>query len=222
MAKTSYFFLFGGIDNYCVESRNQTQKEIEMNPKSHDGHAYVGTAFAAKKLNMSVGTVQKLVDAGVLTGYLTPGGHRRISYGELINYKKRNNMALDLAHEPAQPPLSEVGFYIWHGDNQDPIAFDRLGGDDCFQPVSNPMELLNAHAKIKHIFIYAEIEWMNWSQLERSVDDKTHFVIYNSAVLSSTAREHLEKVALLLNTQLTPEFLTGYRLGFLRLDARLA
>lgn len=43
-----------------------------------DGQRFVGTKDAAALLGMSVSTVQKLVETGVLEGWRTQGGHRRI------------------------------------------------------------------------------------------------------------------------------------------------
>jgi excisionase family DNA binding protein len=43
-----------------------------------EGQRFVGTKDAAALLGMSVSTVQKLVETGVLEGWRTNGGHRRI------------------------------------------------------------------------------------------------------------------------------------------------
>jgi excisionase family DNA binding protein len=40
---------------------------------------YCGTSYAAKLLNLSVGTVQTLVEKNELEAWKTQGGHRRIS-----------------------------------------------------------------------------------------------------------------------------------------------
>jgi excisionase family DNA binding protein len=40
---------------------------------------YCGTSYAAKLLNLSVGSVQSLVEKNELVAWKTQGGHRRIS-----------------------------------------------------------------------------------------------------------------------------------------------
>lgn len=47
---------------------------------------YVTTAQAAKRLQVATGTIQKMVDAGVLVGWKTSGGHRRILIDSLETY----------------------------------------------------------------------------------------------------------------------------------------
>ena len=40
---------------------------------------YLSTTQAAQRLGLSVGTVQRMVESGVLQAYTTQGGHRRIA-----------------------------------------------------------------------------------------------------------------------------------------------
>ncbi len=49
--------------------------------------ACCGTSKAAQLLQLSVGTVQSLVDKKVLTAWVTQGGHRRISLDSIQNYQ---------------------------------------------------------------------------------------------------------------------------------------
>jgi len=49
--------------------------------------ACCGTSKAAQLLQLSVGTVQSLVDKKVLTAWVTQGGHRRISLDSIKNYQ---------------------------------------------------------------------------------------------------------------------------------------
>jgi excisionase family DNA binding protein len=50
---------------------------------------YCGTTFAAKMLNLSVGTVQSLVEKNQLQAWKTMGGHRRISMQSVKDYQRR-------------------------------------------------------------------------------------------------------------------------------------
>jgi excisionase family DNA binding protein len=50
---------------------------------------YCGTSYAAKLLNLSVGTVQTLVEKNELTAWKTQGGHRRISIQSIRDYQNR-------------------------------------------------------------------------------------------------------------------------------------
>ena len=54
---------------------------------SHSTPACCGTSKAAELLQLSVGTVQSLVDKKILHAWVTQGGHRRISLESIENYQ---------------------------------------------------------------------------------------------------------------------------------------
>ena len=58
-----------------------------------DGYdGYCGTSYAAKILNLSVGTIQNLVESNSLKAWKTQGGHRRISLQSIQEYQNANNL----------------------------------------------------------------------------------------------------------------------------------
>ena len=57
---------------------------------SYDG--YCGTSYASKILNLSVGTIQNLVESNSLKAWKTQGGHRRISLQSIQEYQFANNL----------------------------------------------------------------------------------------------------------------------------------
>ncbi len=58
-----------------------------------DGYdGYCGTSYAAKILNLSVGTIQNLVESNSLKAWRTQGGHRRISLQSIQEYQYANNL----------------------------------------------------------------------------------------------------------------------------------
>lgn len=60
---------------------------------STDGYdGYCGTRYAAKLLNLSVGTIQNLVESNILTAWKTQGGHRRISLNSINEYLVANGL----------------------------------------------------------------------------------------------------------------------------------
>ena len=56
------------------------------------GDGYCGTSYAAKLLNLSVGTVQTLVEKNELQAWKTQGGHRRISLPSVEDYQRRHHI----------------------------------------------------------------------------------------------------------------------------------
>jgi excisionase family DNA binding protein len=61
---------------------------------------YCGTSYAAKLLNLSVGSIQSLVEKNELMAWKTQGGHRRISLQSIYQYQSQANLSPKL---PAQP-----------------------------------------------------------------------------------------------------------------------
>lgn len=50
---------------------------------------FCGTTQAARLLDLSVGTVQALVESGALQAWKTRGGHRRIAVQSILDYQRR-------------------------------------------------------------------------------------------------------------------------------------
>lgn len=61
-------------------------------------HEYCSTSEAAQRLGLSLGTVQQMVENGVLEGWKTAGGHRRI----LLTSLERFISKAQTGHRPAQ------------------------------------------------------------------------------------------------------------------------
>lgn len=55
-------------------------------------NGYCGTSYAAKLLNVSVGTIQNLVESNRLNAWKTKGGHRRISLQSIKEYQLANKL----------------------------------------------------------------------------------------------------------------------------------
>ena len=66
---------------------------------------YCGTSYAAKLLNLSVGSIQSLVEKNELRAWKTQGGHRRISIQSIHQYQNRANLT-------PKPHISSLGKYL--------------------------------------------------------------------------------------------------------------
>jgi excisionase family DNA binding protein len=64
----------------------KTNKNIESEEE------FCGTSYAAKLLNLSIGTVLSLVEKGELRAWKTGGGHRRIAMQSILEYQKQHNL----------------------------------------------------------------------------------------------------------------------------------
>jgi excisionase family DNA binding protein len=66
-------------------------------------HEYCGTSYAAKLLNLSVGTVQTLVEKNELIAWKTQGGHRRICIQSIRDYQNRASFSPNVNHQDIRP-----------------------------------------------------------------------------------------------------------------------
>lgn len=175
--------------------------------------SYVSTSYAAKIMHQSVGTIQKLVKEGQLPAFLTAGGHRRIPYEAVLEYCRINMIPAGTMRTNFERMKNLINICVLHEGKKITPNLESIAKEGTFLVITDPMKLLKTEAQPTHIFMDARIIWMNWIQMERSSNEQIQYVVYNSNVLSHAARKHLEKVAALLDADISIEFLYGYRLG---------
>jgi len=61
------------------------------NDNATNSAEFLTSSQAAKRLGLSMATIQKLVDNNVLQAWRTFGGHRRISLASILHYQNANN-----------------------------------------------------------------------------------------------------------------------------------
>lgn len=66
---------------------------IEAETREPETAEFLTSSQAAKRLGLSMATIQKLVDNNILQAWKTFGGHRRISLTSVLNYQSANNFA---------------------------------------------------------------------------------------------------------------------------------
>jgi excisionase family DNA binding protein len=116
---------------------------------------FCGTSLAAKKLNLSVGTIQALVEKNVLQAWKTDGGHRRISMQSIADFLKRRGpgdrqyRVLDDNYSDRYSPL-KVLVVDESSDTHDQIQSMRLGAGNLIESVWIP-SALKALSNLKEI-----------------------------------------------------------------------
>ena len=66
---------------------------IETETREPETAEFLTSSHAAKRLGLSMATIQKLVDNSILQAWKTFGGHRRISLTSVLNYQSANNFS---------------------------------------------------------------------------------------------------------------------------------
>lgn len=166
--------------------------------------SYLSTTQAAQRLGLSVGTIQRMVEAGVLQAYTTQGGHRRILSSSLNHYCRGT------AGAPEGPGLLCV-----LASNAEAAPLASLGQIPGLQLITNPLELAGIHSKVDVLFMDARIPWLPWEDLHiaDSLGTEAHCIIYNSVHLPEHSRTGLQSQASLYPGDVSSELIQGYLLG---------
>jgi excisionase family DNA binding protein len=167
--------------------------------------AYLSTTQAAHRLGLSVGTVQRMVESGVLQAYTTQGGHRRILSASLNHYCRS---ALGTATGSPQVSVLSSPAHVT-------AELDALNLLDGLQVITNPLELAGIQDKVGVLFLDARIPWLPWADLHLtdSLGTKAHCIIYNCAHLPENSRTALQAQATLYAGDVSADLVQGYLLG---------
>lgn len=76
-----------------IQPREPTHMSIEAETREPETAEFLTSSQAAKRLGLSMATIQKLVDNNILQAWKTFGGHRRISLTSVLNYQSANNFS---------------------------------------------------------------------------------------------------------------------------------
>jgi excisionase family DNA binding protein len=167
--------------------------------------SYLSTTQAAQRLGLSVGTIQRMVEAGVLQAYTTQGGHRRILSSSLNQYcrgaagNQEASIPLCVLTTPEQPCA-------------DRNVLEQIAG---LQWITNPLELVGLRHHIRVLFLDARIPWLPWDALHLadSLGTNAQCIVYNSQLLPDTVQAALLTQAALHPGDLSADLVRGYLLG---------
>ena len=162
--------------------------------------AYLSTTQAAHRLGLSVGTVQRMVESGILQAYTTQGGHRRILTTSLNHYCRG---ALETTTGHPQVCVLSSSAHV-------------TAELDGLQVITNPLELAGIHDnKVGVLFLDARIPWLPWADLHLadSLGTEAHCIIYNSAHLPDNCQTALQAQATLYPGDVSADLVQGYLLG---------
>lgn len=177
--------------------------------------SYLSTSQTARMLGLSVGTVQRMVESGVLQAYTTQGGHRRILAASIRSYCQKHGV-------PASPHLPPgKGVCIIHRASLPPALHQALQAMPQVRLISHPLELTGIAEDCPVLFVDAQVSWLDWPDLHRpqSVLPAAQLIVYNSAQLSTQQQASLSTQVLLHSSDISTELIQGFLLGIGSLEA---
>lgn len=144
---------------------------------------YLSTGQAAKLLGLTISTVQKMTEKGVLSAYVTPGGHRRILYSSFNQffYKRR-------LKEP-QAATEKHLVCIMHNQSNASSELATISEYPNVKVIYNPLELLGLQRSTVTLFMDARLPWLDETIFQTNTEfgNKAQFFLYNSEVLPDTS-----------------------------------
>jgi excisionase family DNA binding protein len=186
---------------------------------------FLTSSQAAKRLGLSMATIQKLVDNNVLQAWKTFGGHRRISLASIQQYQSANNF-LDLPRQGTDR-RAKVMLVIESSDLTGKIKKDIDQWDLPLQAVFQEsltealLELLN----VKHDLLIIQMTGLK-KQQEKILEILQKFMSSRHAVAHTLVMT--QEIDLLLvdtsgapvsiqvvNKDLSPMWLSAYLSGFM-------
>lgn len=171
---------------------------------------YVSTSQAAKMLGLSVGTVQRMVQKGVFTAFVTQGGHRRILSSSLNDYFK----AQGFDRPPNSPATALVCILHDSAHMTEPLI--TLGHWEHVQLITHPLELMGVDQNMGVFFIDARIPWLHTEPLQQHLQsprmENAQIVIYNSQQLPHDSPLPTNAQIRLFEQDISTDLVYGYLL----------
>lgn len=167
---------------------------------------FLTTAEVARKLGLSIGSVQKRVDSGELRAMRTHGGHRRIAVESLMHFMANNGYSTTVKG-------NGIGIFH-HGHDLDPKIQEVNAGTEI-RLMSHPMELLDMNGAVETIFIDARSPWLQstpMSMLE-GLCQKHQVFIYNANTLLLNSKWRDLSSATMIQRAITLRFIEGFCLA---------
>lgn len=164
---------------------------------------FLTTAEVARKLGLSVASVQKQVDSGELQAMRTHGGHRRIAVESFIDFMRKHGY---ITTEKG----NAIGI-LHHCNDLDP-NIQRVSVGTFIRLMSHPMELLDMNGTVGTLFIDARSSWLQstpMSMLENLCQKHKSF-FYNANTLASNNKLRSLPGATMIPQAITPSFIEGF------------
>lgn len=178
----------------------------------NDQSNYLTTHDTAIMLDLSVGTIQKLVDRNILEAYRTSGGHRRIFFDSVKKYIDNRN-----AESPRKyiVDIDETTTCLVLNENN-PEFKSFLPKNSLV--AKDPIDLIYFNENIKNIIIDAETPWLNFQNMSQAkyFSSMNFAMIFNCQVLDDDIVEKLSSFYNIEKNPINTDTLNGLIFGLSR------
>jgi excisionase family DNA binding protein len=171
-----------------------------------DTEKYYTTKEAADILGLSIGTVQRIVERGLVKAFLTQGGHRRIWASSLNLYCiERGGFKLDTVTENPQ-------IYILHSSQHIHNELAKIESRSGIKVITNPLDLMGLSNQVFGVFVDVRIPWLESSpdQFQSRMSLNVNIVAYNTHELPADSPWRQDPKVTLLDGDISADLIEGY------------
>ena len=171
-----------------------------------DNEKYYTTKEAADILGLSIGTVQRLVERGLVKAFLTQGGHRRIWSSSLNLYSiERGGSNLEAVNGQAQ-------IYILHSSQHINKELAKIESRTGLKVITNPLDLMGLSNQVFGVFVDVRIPWLESSpiQFQSRMNSSANIVAYNTRDLPDDSPWRHDPQVTLLDGDISADLVAGY------------
>ncbi len=181
---------------------------IAVNSKS-DVEKYYTTTQAAKILGISIATVQRMVEKGLVKAFVTEGGHRRIWASSLSSYAQERGGA------DTQEHMQGLEVCVLHSNLHITEELVKIHNMPHVNVITNPLDLMGQSKQVAAFFVDTRIAWLENSPIDFQAHayKNAHIIAYGGAGLSKTSAWRKKTDVTLLEEDINADFVRGYMLA---------
>jgi excisionase family DNA binding protein len=144
---------------------------------------YLSTGQAAKLLGLTIATIQKMTENGILSAYMTPGGHRRILYSSFNHYCDANSL------KETQSTTNKHLVCIMHNPTSVSSEITSISEFPNVKVICTPLELLGLQRSNISLFMDARLPWLDETIFQTTTElvSEAHIYLYNSEALPTNS-----------------------------------
>lgn len=151
--------------------------------KQFNSEEFLSTGQAAKLLGLTIATVQKMTESGLLSAYMTPGGHRRILYSSFNQFCDKRSL------KDTQYTKDKSLVCIMHHQAITNTELATISEFPNVKVICSPLDLLGLQRSNITLFMDARLPWIDEKIFQTNTEfgNKTQLYLYNSEKLPSTS-----------------------------------
>ena len=174
-----------------------------------DTEKYYTTSEASKILGVSVTTVQRMVEQGLLKAFVTDGGHRRIWASSLSLYSEKIGAAA------THKTVDALQVCVLHSSQHIQEELVKISHLPHVTVITDPLDLMGLSKQVTCFFVDLRIPWLTQSPLnfQNHAGLNAKIVAYNVGGLPKNSPWRDNPILTVLDQDISEDFVRGFMLS---------